>query len=152
MEAVRILERKERIDWDYEEEEADVLYLSIPRAPEPSLVGGRRRVGHPADGGLALLPDAIETRERRLRVLDALDEAEGPQLEEGRPARQGLAHLPEQVNLRRAEREKAPPLAPEDHQAPAVIQPADGSAVRRSPPEEFSGDARFRGIFGAQGT
>ncbi|MGH7320339.1 MAG: DUF2283 domain-containing protein [Candidatus Rokuibacteriota bacterium] len=28
MEAVRILERKERIDWDYDEE-ADVLYLSI---------------------------------------------------------------------------------------------------------------------------
>jgi len=28
MEAVRILERKERLDWDYDEE-ADVLYLSI---------------------------------------------------------------------------------------------------------------------------
>ncbi len=28
MEAVKILERKERIDWDYDEE-ADVLYLSI---------------------------------------------------------------------------------------------------------------------------
>jgi uncharacterized protein YuzE len=28
MEAVKILERKERVDWDYDEE-ADVLYLSI---------------------------------------------------------------------------------------------------------------------------
>jgi len=28
MEAVKILEKKERVDWDYDEE-ADVLYLSI---------------------------------------------------------------------------------------------------------------------------
>jgi uncharacterized protein YuzE len=30
-EAVKILEKKERVDWDYDEE-ADVLYLSIGRA------------------------------------------------------------------------------------------------------------------------
>ncbi len=30
MEAVKILEKKERVDWDYDEE-ADVLYLSIGR-------------------------------------------------------------------------------------------------------------------------
>ena len=28
MDAVKILERKERVDWDYDEE-ADVLYLSV---------------------------------------------------------------------------------------------------------------------------
>lgn len=31
MEAVKILERKDRVDWEYDEE-ADVLYLSIGRA------------------------------------------------------------------------------------------------------------------------
>lgn len=31
MKAVKILERKERVDWDYDEE-ADVLYLSIGKA------------------------------------------------------------------------------------------------------------------------
>lgn len=31
MEAVKILERKDRVDWEYPEE-ADVLYLSIGRA------------------------------------------------------------------------------------------------------------------------
>jgi len=30
MEAVKILEKKERVDWDYDEE-ADVLYLSIDK-------------------------------------------------------------------------------------------------------------------------
>ena len=115
-----------------------------PRPPEARLVVGRRRVGHAAHGGLALLPEAVEAGGRRLHTLDALGERERPQLQQGGAPRERFPGLLQEEDLRRPEQEKAAAFGAigeqlhrveegglfldlvEDHEARAVVQPADG--------------------------
>lgn len=104
---------------------------------------------HAVQGRLALLPDMVEARAWPLQALDPLDEAEGPQLQQGGPPRQRFPDLPQQEDLGRAEQQEAPGPTPvgeqldgvqqgrllldlvEDDQARAVVQAADG--VGRQP-------------------
>jgi hypothetical protein len=115
-----------------------------PPAPGAPLVGGRGRLGQPAHGGLALVPDPVERGRRHLVALDALHERQRPQLEQGGSPGQGLAYLLEQEELGRAEEQEPALLAAvgeeldgvgearlllnlvDDHEARAMVEPADG--------------------------
>ena len=70
MEALKILEKKESIDWDYDEE-ADVLYLSITK-PQKAIgvdVGDGIIVGYRDDTNEVVGLTIIGFKERFLRVI-----------------------------------------------------------------------------------
>jgi uncharacterized protein YuzE len=60
MEAVKILEKRERLDWDYDEE-ADVLYLSLGRP--------RKALGLDIGQGVVVRYDQLQKRVIGLTIL-----------------------------------------------------------------------------------
>jgi hypothetical protein len=120
------------------------------RAPEARLVDDRGQLGHAAERGLAVL-SPIGPGQRGLRAIAALDEAEGPALQERRAASQRLADLAEQEHLGGPQREEPAAPAPvgeqlqgveqrllllhivEHDQAEAVVQPAGGIGGETQP-------------------
>lgn len=97
------------------------LFLGA-RAPEPGFVRGGRLVSHPLDFDRPIFPDAVQSGFGNDLACDVLRDPERPEFQERCPSRQRLAELPEQQDLRRAEKEKTAALFAVDEQLDGVHQ------------------------------